>query len=172
MSDYDPIDHDPDAKHDERGGADATDRDRIEYDPNPEQRGRVLSAAIALLGVWLIVQAVWLDPAASQFWNDVLVGASLLAIGGYNAYRRSKAELGSAGLATFAAVLGLWLIAAPFLLGAGSGPLATESGLVAWTDVLVGALAVCLGVYSAAKIRDRRRAADARETATFDRRGH
>ncbi|WP_267878303.1 hypothetical protein [Haloterrigena salifodinae] len=40
MGDYDSGDHDPGANHDERGGADATDRDRIESDPNPEHRDR------------------------------------------------------------------------------------------------------------------------------------
>lgn len=167
-------DHDPGAKHDERGGADAAavDRDRIEYDPNPERRGTWLSAAIALLGVWLAAQAILFEPAAGQFWNDVLVGAALVSIGAYNYSRRSKQELGSAGLATFAAVLGLWLVATPFLLGPADGLIAAESQARAASAVLVGALAVALGGYSAAKTRDRRRAADARETATFDRRGH
>lgn len=163
--------HDPDANHDERGGADAIDRDRIEYDPNPAKHGRWLSAGIGLLGLWMIVQAVWLDLAASQLWNDVLVGAALLSIGAYNTYRRSKAEFGSAGLATFAAIVGLWLIVAPFLLGPGDGLLAATNEIGAWIDVAVGVLAVGLGLYSAATIRDRRREADARPTATFDRRG-
>ena len=171
MSDYDPVDHDPDAAHDERGGADATGRDRIEYGPNPGERGTRLSVAIALLGAVLIGQAVWIDVAAGQFWNDVLVGAALLSIGAYNTVRRSRAELGSAGLATFAAVLGAWLVAAPFLLGAGDGLVATPSGTAAATDIVVGLSTVGLGLYSAAKIRDRRRAADARPTATYDRRG-
>ena len=169
--DYDPVDHDPDAKHDERGGSEATDRDRIAYDPNPGRRGLGLSAAIAVLGGLLIVQAVALDLAAGQFWNDVLIGAALLSIGAYNAVRRSRAELGSAGLAAFAAVLGVWLVATPFLLGGGASPLAA-SGIAAGIDVVVGLAVIGLGFYSAAKIRDRRRAADARETATFDRRGH
>ncbi|MDQ2049416.1 hypothetical protein RBH26_02855 [Natronolimnohabitans sp. A-GB9] len=100
--------HDPDAKHDARGGTDAIDRDRVAYEPNPGKHGRWLAAAIGLLGAWLVVQAIAFDLAASQFWNAVLVG--VLAFG--------------------------------------------------------------FGAYSAAKTRDRRRSADARATATFDRRGH
>ncbi|WP_436344189.1 SPW repeat domain-containing protein [Natronorubrum sp. FCH18a] len=164
--------HDPDAKHDERGGADAIDRDRIEYDPNPDKRGLWLSAIIAVLGGWMVVQAVAFDLAASQFWNAVFAGAALLAVGAYNSYRRSKAEFGSAGLAVFAALVGLWLVAAPFLIGPGEGIVAAQSDVGAWNDVVVGLLTLGLGLYSASKIRDRRRDADARQAATFDRRGH
>lgn len=171
MSDYDPVDHDPDADHDERGDTEATDRDRIAYGPNPQRRGLGIAAAIAVLGGLLIAQAAWLDLAASQFWNDVLVGAALLSIGAYNGVRRWRAELGSAGLAAFAAVLGVWLAATPFLLGPGEGRLATTNGIAAGIDVLVGLAALGLGLYGAATIRDRRRAADARPTATYDRRG-
>ncbi|WP_235920827.1 SPW repeat domain-containing protein [Natronorubrum halalkaliphilum] len=165
-------DHDPDAKHDERGGADAIDRDRVEYDPNPDNRGLWLSMAIGALGLLMIVQSVALDLVASQFWNAVLVGAALLSIGAYNSSRRSKAEFGSAGLAVFAAVIGLWLVVGPFLIGPEGGLFAAANEIGAWNDVIVGLLAIGLGTYSAAKTRDRRRDADARETATFDRRGH
>ena len=172
MTDPDPnVTSDPDAKHDARGGADATDRDRIAYDPNSGHRGLWLSVALGLLGIWSIVGAVVLEVGAAEFWNAVLVGATLLAIGAYNAYRRRTAELGSAGLAVFAAILGLWLVASPFVVGPGEGALAATSEVGAWNDLVVGVLAVAIGGYSAAKTRDRRRAADARETATFDRRG-
>ncbi|WP_306058906.1 SPW repeat domain-containing protein [Natronococcus wangiae] len=158
--------HDPDAKHDERGGRDVTTRDRIEHQPNPDERGTRLSAAIGLLGLWLVVQAVWLNPAPGRFWNAVLVGGALLAVGAYNFHRRANEEFGSAGVATFAALLGLWLVASPLLFGGESGTAAAAAG-----EVVVGLLAVGFGTYSAVAIRNRRKEADARSTATYDRTG-
>lgn len=169
---WDASEHDPDAKHDERGhGGDRTDRDAIEYEPNPNERGTWLSAVVGLLGLSVLVQAVALDLVASQFWNAVLVGTALLVLGAYNAYRRSNRELGSAGVATFAALVGLWLVASPFLLGSEPGLVAATNEVGAWISVGVGLLAFGLGTYSAATVRKRRRNADARATAVYDRRG-
>ncbi|TYL37566.1 hypothetical protein CV102_16520 [Natronococcus pandeyae] len=162
----DASEHDPDAKHDKRGeGRDVTTRDRIEPDPNPDRRGRWVSGAIALLGLWLVAQSVWLDPTPDRFWNAVLVGAALLAVGAYNFYRRANEEFGSAGVAMFAALLGLWLLASPFLFG-------VEPGIAtATSELVVGLLAFGFGTYSAVVIWNRRKAADARATATYDRTG-
>jgi len=55
-----------------------------EYDPNPDESGKWVSALIALLGTWMIVQVLLLDLSTGQFWNDVAVGALLLAVGAYN----------------------------------------------------------------------------------------
>ncbi|WP_247001487.1 SPW repeat protein [Halosolutus gelatinilyticus] len=167
----DASEHDPDAEHDKRGDRRAvTHRDRIEYEPNPERRGRRLSTIVGLLGVWLIASTIWLDPSPSAFWNAVLVGLGLATVGAYNDYRRSKRELGSAGVAAFGAILGLWLVASPFLVGPAEGT-AAQSGLRLWNEVLVGLLAFGVGTYGAFAIRSRRKAADARPTATYDRSG-
>ncbi|MFB9809481.1 hypothetical protein ACFFQF_32405 [Haladaptatus pallidirubidus] len=56
-----------------------TDREQMHnqdrHAPNPDERGKGLSALIALLGLWLILQAFLFELAATQVWNDVLVGA-------------------------------------------------------------------------------------------------
>lgn len=138
--------------------------DREEYTPNPRERSKWLSALIALLGLWMIVQAVALDLMASQFWNDVAVGTLLVAVGGYNYYRRANEQLASVAVAMIAAVVGLWLIAAPFLFGAGAGLTEGVNDLGFWNGIAVGLLAVGLGIYSAYKVRAHRR--DTRRTAT------
>ncbi len=120
-----------------------------------DDRGRWISAIIALLGVWMIVEAVLLDLVAGQFWNDVVVGLLLLAAGGYNYYRRADAQMANVAAASLAAVLGLWLVASPFVFGdAGAA-----TGFAFWNDVVVGLFAFILGAYSAYRGRDRRRTA-------------
>ncbi|QLG64348.1 SPW repeat protein (plasmid) [Halorarum salinum] len=124
------------------------------YDANPGGRGKWISAIIGLLGLWMILQAVLFELTPGQFWNDVIVGALLLAVGGYNYYRRADERLGNIGAAALAALIGLWLVASPFVFGAGD----TASGFAFWNDVLVGLSALVLGAYSAYKGRSRRRA--------------
>ena len=130
--------------------------DGDDYDPNPTERGKWISAIIALLGVWMILESVLFDIVATQFWNDIIVGALLLAVGGYNYYRRANEEIGSVAAAGVAALLGLWLIAAPFVLGADAGLTEATNDLAFWNDIVVGLIALGLGAYSAYEARDQR----------------
>lgn len=131
------------------------------YDPNPDEDRKWVSAVIALLGLWMVVQAVLVDLVATQFWNDVLVGALLLAVGGYNYSRRTDEEFGNLAAAIVATILGLWLIASPFIFGADGGFTEATNDLGFWNDIIVGLLAAALGAYSAYEIRDHRRDARA-----------
>ena len=158
------------------GGTTVSDRtetetgsDRVEsehgtadYDPNPSERGKWVSAVIALAGLWLIVEAVAFDLVAANLWNDVLVGIALVALAGYNYYRREKERLANTAAAALAALLGLWLVASPFVFGARAGTGAEAvSGIGFWTDVIVGLVALVLGAYSAYESRSAERPAAA-----------
>lgn len=169
---WDADEHAPDRPHDERGhdDDDPTRRDLVEYEPNPMRRGRWLSAVAALLGVVLVGQAIALEPTASQFWNDILVGTAVIVLGGYNWYRRSNREFGSVGVATLLALVGLWLVASPFLFVPGTDALLASADVSGWLTVVVGLLVAVLGSYSAVSAAGRRRTADARPTAVYDRR--
>jgi len=142
----------------------STQRDTEQaYNPNPEERGKWLSAVVALLGLWMIVEAVLFDLVATQFWNDIIVGALLLVVGGYNFKRRTDEQLGNLAAALVVALLGLWLIASPFMFGENAGFAEATNDLGFWNDIVVGLLALGLGAYSAYEIRDRQQ--DVRATA-------
>lgn len=132
-------------------------RERDEFDRNPSDRGKWISAAIALLGLWMVVEALLFDLVAAQVWNDVIVGVLLVAIGGYNYTRRADQQVGSMSAAVLAALLGLWLIGAPLLFGSDAGLTEAVNAAGFWNDVVVGVLALVLGAYSAYEIRDQRR---------------
>jgi len=150
-ADDEPIDRDPEI------GADRTDPDTEDvHDPNPTEEGKWVSAIIALLGAWMIVQAILVDLVAAQFWNDVVVGALLVAVGAYNYSRRADERLGSLGAAALAALLGLWLVASPFMFGADAGTTEAVNEMGFWNDIVIGLIALALGAYSAYEIRDHR----------------
>ena len=137
--------------------SDAYDRDEeynaTDVDTNPAKRGRWVSALVALLGLWLIVEPILFELSVANFWNDIIIGGALIVLGGYNYYRRADERLGSVAVGVFVALIGLWLIAAPFVLGDPSGATDTNA-LGLWNDVIVGALALILGAYSAYEARD------------------
>lgn len=152
-------------EYDQHEDVETTDREVVDdYDPNPNERGKGLSAIIAILGIWMIIEAFLFDIVPAQFWNDAIVGVLLLAVGGYNYYRRADEELGSVAAASVAALLGAWLIAAPFLFGADAGFTEAANDLAFWNDIVVGLIALVVGAYSAYAARDQRQ--DVRRTAT------
>lgn len=134
-----------------------TDEDRADrtYDTNPSEQGKWISALIAIAGLWLIIEAFWFDfLLLGNIWNDIIVGAALVLLGGYNYYRRTNEKLGSTAVAGLSALLGLWLIVSPFVydIDTAAGGITTELGF--WNDVIVGLIVLLLGAYSAYETRD------------------
>lgn len=132
---------------------DTTEYDEV--DENPGERGKWISGIIGLAGVWLLIEAFWFELLPANFWNDVVVGVLLIALGGYNYYRRSNEELANTAAAALSALLGLWLVVSPWVYGVeiGGAELATQMGF--WNDVVVGLIVLVLGAYSVYEARDR-----------------
>lgn len=139
----------------EMRGSDYDDDDDDDVGTNPREAGKWISALVAVIGAWLIVQAYLLDPVAGNFWSDVIVGVALAALGGYNYYRRSNEQHASVAVGAFVALLGLWIIATPFILGSTEGAAAVESDIEFWNDIAAGAVVAALGAYSAYASRER-----------------
>ena len=127
--------------------------DARDVDTNPAERGKWVSALVALLGLWMVVEPFLFEMTAANFWNDIIIGLALIALGAYNYYRRADERLGSVAVGVFVALLGLWLIAAPFILGIDAG-VSEATGATFWNDIVAGALALILGAYSAYEARD------------------
>jgi len=142
----------------ETGGRSATNGEvrGSDYDRNPGQRGMWISGLIALVGIWMIAEAFLFQLAGAQLWNDLAIGLLLLAVGGYNYYRQSNGRFGSVNAAAIAAVIGLWLIAAPFVFGGDAG---AGVAVGVWNDLVAGLVTFALGAYSAYKITNWRQSA-------------
>ena len=122
-----------------------------------------LAGVNALLGAWLVaIPFLFADALGAgtgfAFWNYVLVGGGILALSGYNWWAAEDDDPGSTWAAIGSAILGLWMIALPFVTGAAA------DGWLVWNDVVVGAVVAILAAYNAYEAADYER--ETVETAT------
>lgn len=103
------------------------------------------SGANIVLGLWLIIAPFLLGYTgiAAAMWNEIIVGVIVVVL----AWLRVSNPGRMTWLSWSNVVLGLWLIAAPFVLG--------YSGTAAamWNEVIVGLLIAGLGTWSALETR-------------------
>jgi hypothetical protein len=108
---------------------------------SPRQRARAATLFLLALGVWLMTTAfLWargtfggFDPA----WNDFVVGAAIAVLAVLRVLLPRRSSL----LAVAAVLLGLWQIAAPFMLDLTA---ATAASAATWNSFAAGALVALL----------------------------
>lgn len=133
---------------DERGPPDAREGGREAVAPSTLHW---LSGVVAVVGLWIAASAFVYDPTTTALWNNVATGGAILLLAGYGAYRMlsgSRPDVESTGLA---ALLGLWAVVAPLLLGYGSDALV-------WSTMASGVAVAILSGYSAYESRRTERA--------------
>lgn len=123
--------------------------------------GGYVSALVALLGGWLVLSAFLFggDISAANFWNNVIVGAAIGVIAGYNAFKTDDYETINTGAASLVALLGLWMVVAPFVFE-------VVASTLFWSDVVTGALVAVLAGYNAYQARSTERRARTAEAET------
>jgi hypothetical protein len=108
---------------------------------SPRQRTRVATLSLLVLGVWLMTTAfLWARGTGGGFdpaWNDFVVGAAIAVL----SVLRVLLPRSSGLLAVAAVLLGLWLIAAPFMLDFTA---ATAGSAATWNSFAAGALIALL----------------------------
>jgi hypothetical protein len=117
-----------------------------------------LAGTNALLGAWLVVAPAVFETTSAGLLNDMLVGLLVVSIGTYNYYRTTQGHEVGRWASVANALLGVWLVAAPFVFGG-------ITGAALYNDVTVGALVAVFAGYNAYRSdeahteRDRRRPA-------------
>ncbi|NHN47519.1 hypothetical protein G9464_07910 [Halostella sp. JP-L12] len=156
------------SRTDDRAAADdngvANDR-AAAHDRTVDLRGSKLLAGFAsLIGAWIAVSpfvygdlggGTQLDAAG---WNNVIIGATIFLVAGYNFYRMSKSLNVSEAAAGLVTLLGLWLVVAPFAVF----DMGTEGML--WSTATSGLVAAAIGAYNAYKGRQARDRATTAQT--------
>lgn len=102
---------------------------------------RLLGGISAAVGVWVFISAFVIGMAGAQFWSELIVGAAVFVLAGYSAIQADTAETGNPWASGLAGLLGLWLIATPFVYGA--------IGPSVWSSVISGSIVAVLSGYNA-----------------------
>lgn len=105
-----------------------------------QARGQIRGASgINLaIGIWLIIAPFLLATTGVAMLNDVVVGIAIALLA---AVRVSRPAVSTKPASWINAVLGAWLIIAPFALG-------YISPAAFWNDIIVGAAVLILGIWS------------------------
>lgn len=107
---------------------------------------KLLSGIVALVGAWIAASPFVYGATDVALWNNVAVGGAILVLAGYNFYRMTDDQPANVGGSSLVALLGLWSVVAPFLLGFGA------EGLV-WSTMASGAAVAVLSGYNAYETR-------------------
>lgn len=146
-----------------RGDAARTDPDdRVRSDSPPQERRsdtdsegpthaerdtlKWLSGVVSLIGLWIAVSPFVYDTTRTALWNNVVVGAAIFLLAGYGFYRLTEGYRPDVGSSSLVALLGLWAVAAPFLL-------AFQSDGLIWSTMASGVAVAILSGYNAYEIR-------------------
>lgn len=105
------------------------------------QRARWASAANAVAGVWLILAPFVLnfEQANNAQWNSVAVGAAVTVLAAIRAMDPDHRE----GISWVNVVLGIWMIAAPFVLNYNAVNDAQNN------SIIMGVIILALAAFSA-----------------------
>lgn len=100
-----------------------------------------LSALVALVGLWVGASPFVYGATSIARWNNLAVGGAVFLLGAYNFYRTNEGQVPHVGIAGVAALLGLWSIVAPFVLG-------FESRGLIWSTAVSGLVIAALSAYN------------------------
>ncbi len=105
-----------------------------------------LNWIIALVGLWEILAPFIFGATgtAAFLWDAIIIGAALAILGVWAALSKTDSTVKT--LSWINAVLGLWLIVAPFVLSYSSVTAAL------WNDIIVGIIELVLGAWAAVSV--------------------
>ncbi len=105
---------------------------------------KVLSWITVVLGVWLIIAPFVITfPNTIAMWNSIVVGVIVLVL----SWIRAANPVSAPGLSWLNAILGLWLIVAPFVLRF------SASMSSRWNDIVLGIAVIVFSVWAALTTR-------------------
>lgn len=129
-------------------------RERSARSTDTDESGlKWLSGFVSLVGAWIFVSSfVYTTMSMSSYWNNLIIGAAIFLIAGYNYYRMSRGMAASVGSASFVALLGLWMILVPFIMSVSTA---------FWSDIISGIVVAVIAGYNAYASRGERAGAPA-----------
>ncbi len=101
---------------------------------------------IAIFGVWEVLAPFILGYSAAKaaMWDAIIIGLALAVLGAWAAVSKDASSMKT--LSWVNALLGVWLIIAPFLLSY------TGTGTALWNDIIIGIVELVLGAWAASVV--------------------
>jgi len=130
---------------------DTMDTERVTEHEREKSPLRWLSGIVSLFGLWIAAAPFVYGGSEIALWNNVAVGVAVFLVAGYNYYRMATRLPASVAAAGLVALLGLWSIAAPFVL------VFLDDGLF-WSTVVSGIVVAALAGYNVYETRQARAA--------------
>ena len=127
----------------EQGRVDTDEKGRARADTDAV---KWLSGVVSLIGLWIAASAFLYETAQVSQWNNAATGGAIFLLAGYGFYRMTKGFRPDVGSTSLTSLLGLWAIAAPFLLAYGSEALV-------WSTMASGIAVAILSGYNAYESR-------------------
>lgn len=104
---------------------------------------KTLSWLVVVMGAWEVLAPFILGASskAGFMWDAIIIGIALIVLAGWAALSSVTSTVKN--LSWVNAVLGLWLIIAPFILGY------SNIGAALWNDIIVGIIVLVLAGWAA-----------------------
>lgn len=105
-----------------------------------------LSWLIALFGLWELIAPFILGYSAVgvAMWDAIIIGLVLIVLGAWAALSNEENTIKT--LSWVNALLGVWLVIAPFILTY------TSTAAAMWNDIVIGIVVAVLGVWAAVSV--------------------
>lgn len=107
----------------------------------PANRNVWTSGIATLAGIWAIVAPLAWSVGETLTWSNAVAGAGIALLAGYSAYRAYDGESIHAVATGLATLLGLWVLASPFVL-------ADPGTTLVASNAVTGAVAAIAGGYA------------------------
>jgi len=127
------MDNDPDRD------ADSTRASRQTFDTDTM---KWVSGIVSLIGLWIAASPFVYDTTAMATWNNVAVGLGIFLIAGFTYYQLAAGMYATVGALSLVVLLGLWTIAAPYVMEFNSNALLLS-------NVTSGAAVALISAYDA-----------------------
>ena len=108
---------------------------------------KTLNWIIVVGGVWEVLAPFILGYSQTKgaMWDAIIIGVVLVILGAWAALANASGTMKT--LSWVNAVLGLWLIIAPFILAY------SKVAAAMWNDIIVGIIVLVLGAWAASTVK-------------------
>ncbi|GAB3680047.1 hypothetical protein GCM10028857_02220 [Salinarchaeum chitinilyticum] len=101
-----------------------------------------VSGIVSLIGLWIAASPFVYDTTTMATWNNAAVGLAIFLVAGFTYYQLAGGMFAAVGALSLVVLLGLWTVAAPYLME-------FESNALLLSNVAAGGAVAVISAYNA-----------------------